>query len=390
MFKIGSSRPKVSTALPASGDPVAGRRRPQVLHVSESWGGGVISAVADYLEVTPEYDHWLLVAAPANVDTQQPLPSNLVGTLRMPAGHLQRIRAISSAYSLIQPDIVHAHSSYAGFYVRSCLTVPSVKIAYTPHCYAFERRDLSRAARTAAEWAEKVLAHRTGIVAAVSPRESILARSLRSDQQVWYVPNRAPVNSVCASNSTAGVPRIVTVGRISPQKDPAFFADAARAASAMGGKSKWIWVGGGDEHAQELLRTAGVEVTGWLPRSEALALLGSATTYVHTAAWEGAPLSVIEAAQAGLVVVARSIPALESLSLPNLARSPVELAKTALRLTEVSSEEASEERRVHLRAVRTALRDCSAENQGRRLREIYELMAGLKNDGSQIHAVDAT
>ena len=63
-------------------------------------------------------------------------------------------------------------------------------------------------------------------------------------------------------------------------------------------------------------------MTGWLSRSQALGWLASADVYVHTAAWEGLPVSVLEAAALGLPIVARRIPALEPLRLPLLCDSP--------------------------------------------------------------------
>ena len=85
---------------------------------------------------------------------------------------------------------------------------------------------------------------------------------------------------------------------------------------------KWIWIGGGEAADERALRETGAEVTGWLSRSQALGWLATADVYVHTAAWEGLPVSLLEAAALGLPIVARRIPALESLGLPLLCDSP--------------------------------------------------------------------
>ena len=50
-------------------------------------------------------------------------------------------------------------------------------------------------------------------------------------------------------------------------------------------------------------------MTGWLPRSEAIRLLAESTAYVHTARWDGAPMTMIEAHALGLPQVAISTPA---------------------------------------------------------------------------------
>ncbi|GAA2885144.1 glycosyltransferase [Streptosporangium fragile] len=320
----------------------------RVLHVTECWGGGVASAVHAYIEATPGHDHWLLMAR----DAADPLldQESLLRGLRVFAdGHLARIRDVAAAYREIRPDVVHAHSSYAGFYVRSCPQVPGERIVYTPHCYAFERTDVGRPLRYGFRLAEALLAPRTGVVAAVSPREAELAARIRAGQRVVYVPNAVPripaeqgvrersgaTPGIPAEPGSTGTPAergtpersklvAVTVGRICAQKDPAFLAAAARAGDAS---TRWVWIGDGDPALRRVLRDAGVVVTGWLPRDEVLAMIRTADVYVHTASWEGAPVSVLEAAGAGLPVVARDIPALRSLGVPDLVATPAECAR---------------------------------------------------------------
>src|SRR5215218_2275472 len=100
------------------------------------------------------------------------------------------------------------------------------------------------------------------------------------------------------------------LGRLLPQKGPNFFRRAVELSQALALPLRWIWVGGGEAADERALRDAGAEVTGWLSRSQALGWLATADVYVHTASWEGLPVSVLEAA------------ALESLGLPLLCTSP--------------------------------------------------------------------
>ena len=50
-------------------------------------------------------------------------------------------------------------------------------------------------------------------------------------------------------------------------------------------------------------------MTGWCGRDEALAHLAQATVYVHWTAWDGQPLSVLEALARDVIVIASDIPA---------------------------------------------------------------------------------
>lgn len=342
-------------------------RAVRVLHVTECWGSGVASAVHAYIKATPGHDHWLLMAH----DAADPLlgEESLLRGLRVFAdGHLARIRDVAAAHREIRPDIVHAHSSYAGFYVRSCPSVPRRRIVYTPHCYAFERTDVGLPARYGFRLAEALLAPRTGVVAAVSPREAELATGLRARQRVVYVPNAVPD---AVPGGPAPRPRrersvltAVSVGRVCAQKDPAFLAAAAR---ASGPEVRWVWAGDGDPALRRVLAEAGVTVTGWLPREEVLTLLGTADVYVHTASWEGAPVSVLEAAGAGLPVVARDIPALRSLGVPGLVTTPAACARAVQDLGEGARRESARRR------LAEALTGHTPGHQAERLAHAYAL-----------------
>ena len=156
------------------------------------------------------------------------------------------------------------------------------------------------------------------------------------------------------------------MGRVRRQKDPDFFAAAARAARDL----DWVWVGGGDEAGEGRLRAAGVRVTGWLERSAVLDELATADVYVHTAAWEGAPLSILEAARAGCPVVARKIAPLRTLEPGFLASNPSELAGCARKVALDASMRAAA-----IARGRRLLLACNRQAQADALRAAYHSRA---------------
>lgn len=305
--------------------------RATVLHVAEAWQAGVQAIIHDYARAVPEMRHLLLTGDRDGYQVTD--AENLFdGTWRMPPGHLARVRATGRLYREQRPDVVHAHSSMAGGYVRLALSVPRHRIVYTPHCYAMERTDLARHGAAAVWAAERLLAWRTGIVAGSSPRECELARSLRKRQPTVYVPNVVRPQKSGQDTGQGGLPprSIATVGRLCPQKDPAFFADAAAEGRRLMPSSNWFWLGDGDPRDRERLERAGVTVTGWLDHHKVQSMLAQADVYAHCARWEGAPMTLLEAVGLGRPVVARRIPALESLGLPDLVDTPQELAAAAV------------------------------------------------------------
>ena len=321
--------------MPHQGDPTP-LQGMSVLHVIESLGGGVLTAVRDYMLSTPEIQHLVLGRERVADLTGETFDGLAEAVGPAPANLLSATRAVSRAYRHHRPDIVHAHSSFAGVWARLA-RVPPACIVYTPHCYAFERQDINRVARLSYREAERILARRTGLVIGVSPRELTLAKRLNRRQQASYVPNVARVPDPAATEGPRPEDRPLTVvgaGRLCHQKDPAFFGTVAGHLRERAPEIRLRWLGGGDPGDEQMLRSRGVDVTGWIGRAELLREMSTADVYLHTAAWEGAPITLLEAAASGLPIVARRIPALESLDLPRLERTPTEVARRIVELCE--------------------------------------------------------
>jgi glycosyltransferase involved in cell wall biosynthesis len=294
---------------------------PLILHIVEAFGGGVMTAVNDYTRNTDEqYRHIILARKRPQHDTGRSHAVEFypLGSVRgLPITYVQTARLVRR----LRPDVVHLHSSWAGVLGR-VLPIDRQRIVYTPHCFAFERSDVRPLTRWLLEAVERVLAYRTEALAGVSPREAALGAKLRPSMSTYYVPNVAPHSCSKAEARTAGPIVVTTVGRVSPQKDPQWFIEFAANLRDLGGEYKFQWLGGGDEKAEAPLKHVGIDVSGWLSHDEIIERLVQSHVYVHSAAWEGLPLSLLEACSAGLPVVARSIPAFESLGLPDLQQTP--------------------------------------------------------------------
>jgi len=94
--------------------------------------------------------------------------------------------------------------------------------------------------------------------------------------------------------------RVVTVGRACEQKGADRFAELAARFYFAGESVRFVWVGAGESASEEVLRAAGVEVTGWVEPAEVQAQLARAHVYVQMSRWEGMPLPVLQAMAVGL------------------------------------------------------------------------------------------
>lgn len=314
--------------------------RPHILHVVESLSSGVATAIEDYLRSTPGCRHTVLAWRRGEAQTGDRLEELATEMLPMPPGRLAQARFVRRHIKRLRPDIVHAHSSYAGLYVRAFTSQPARSLVYTPHGYSFERRDVSLPVRGLFWLVEALLSFRGATVAAVAPREARLAARLPGRQPVTYLPHAVglgqPVAPLPSPDEDGPLPRLrlAALGRIAPQKDPQFFRRAVLLSRSSALPMKWIWIGGGDPSEELALRQAGVHVTGWVSRAEALGWLATADVYVHTAAWEGWPVSLLEAAALGLPFVARRSPALAMLDPELLFNTPQELVELVYSLTD--------------------------------------------------------
>lgn len=301
--------------------------RPKVVHVTEAMGGGVQSAMARLMSLIPEADTVALVR-PRSGESSYVMPAG-VDVRRFDGPLVPFLLWVRRNISVIRPDVVHFHSSLAG--LGRLLVPKGAHVVYSPHCFAFERTDIGRAQRAAYVWAERLLSRQTDAFVAVSPHEGSLCTALGGPAEVHFVPNVvvAPGNT-----ATTQTDRVVMVGRIGHQKLPRLFADIA---SRVGDRCQFVWIGDGDTDDRKYLRDAGVDVTGWLSKEDVAKQLESATLYLHTAAWESAPMSIAEAASSGVPVICRNLPALDSLGYPLGGIEVGDLAESVVRFLDEPS-----------------------------------------------------
>jgi glycosyltransferase involved in cell wall biosynthesis len=233
-----------------------------------------------------------------------------------------------------RPDVIHLHSSFAGAVGALALrsAAPSV---YSPHGYSFEMRDYSRVRRSFFRAIEALVARRVTLVGAVSLDEADLVRDKLHHQRVRVVQNGIPELDVPVEprRRSRQPPLAVTMGRVSPQRQP---DSCARILAQVRDVVEPMWIGGfrpNTPHADGL-HEAAIPITGWIPREAALGYLEQAELYLHWTAWDGQPLSVLEAMARDVIVVAHDIPPLRELLDPRqLCQSERDAAELIRQLT---------------------------------------------------------
>lgn len=230
---------------------------------------------------------------------------------RSPREQLEAGRGLRALVRRWRPDVVHLHSSFAGVVGAVALrrSMPSI---YTPHGYSFTMVDQGHFRRFAYRMVERFTASRVNLVGAVSEAEAEDARKVTPTRKIMVVRNGIPELDdpipEGQSHSTSKRPRVITVGRIAAQHIP---PASARILAGVSDLADVAWVGGGgrDPALESIVTAQGVQITGWLERDQVLSMLRSAYVCLHWTAWDGQPLSILEAMANDVVVVARDIAA---------------------------------------------------------------------------------
>lgn len=293
-----------------------------MLHLVDRSTGGVPVAVRGYIANTPPgFSH--VVASPHVGGT--PAPVWREGDGKAEIHHvawevstpLRAVRSLRGILRQVDPDVVHAHSSFPGAYAR-LLGAGDARLVYTPHCFAFERRDIGAAPRAVYRAIERALRGRADVLASGGPGEAVAARGLGyPEDRLRVIPNVPSVHRPASTRRPAVRPtRTLTVGmlgRWAPQKDPAAFISLVRRLrSELPGvtvRAKWIGGGDGAEGAPD-----DIDVTGWQTPDGVATELASLDVYLHTAAWEAAvAIAILDAWECGIPILARPIPAMPGL-----------------------------------------------------------------------------
>ncbi len=261
---------------------------------------------------------------------------------------LADLRAFVRLYRLFRdrrPDVVHAHSSKAGFLARLAARAAGVKrIYYSPRGYSFLQSDNSPLVQGVYRLLES-FASLFGEIVAVSESEAVLARGLGASRV--RVVRDAYLGEVLTSGEdkkSSGERALVVCasGRLTYARHPEAFVRLAQRLTDARNGVKCVWIGEGETRPlmEEMIRDIGLdnklEVTGWLPHQEALRRMAGADVLVHYSRWDAIPNAVLEAMALGLPVVASDIPGNRGLITPGengfLAATEIELLERTLEL----------------------------------------------------------
>lgn len=285
----------------------------KILHIVEAFTGGVASYLQTLVNGLSEDCQSVLLYALRPETPKEPEKLFRPGTVLIHSEHLTREispRADLAAFweirrvvREIRPDVVHLHSSKAGALGR--WAVGGIPTFYTPHGYSFLMKDCGAAKARIYFLIEKLCGFRPCVTLACGQAEfeqgrRVSGRVVRIDNGI----DTARLDRLLPGEGGMSAERgVCTMARIVPQKNPELFNRIARAFPDV----KFVWIGDGE--LRDALDSPNIEVTGWLPRSRALARMMESSIFLLPSRWEGMSLSLLEAMYLRRACVVSGIPA---------------------------------------------------------------------------------
>jgi len=275
----------------------------KILMVCEAFGGGVFTYVSQLCnDMVDAFDVYLAYSirpqTPMNYKDFLDPRVHLIPVqgfsskgLTNISNDIQVIKKLRAIEAEVKPDVIHLHSSVAGGIGRIAFKGRKNAVVYTPHGYAHILMGPGKKSKMYGAM-ESILG-KTSNAVTLTCCESEDAVAAKLTKRHAYI--ETGVNLKDLSASLDGIQpvkhdrfTVFTLGRACTQKQPQVFNRIAELVP----EAKFVWIGNGE--LENLLIAPNLEVTGWKPRKEALAMAKGADAFILCSLGEAIAMSLIE------------------------------------------------------------------------------------------------
>ena len=273
----------------------------KILMVCEAFGGGVFTYVSQLCnDMVDEFEVFLAYSlrpqTPKNYKEFLDDRVHLFEMMHVGVKGLTNLKSDIAAINElrqirkeIQPDVIHLHSSVAGGLGRLAYKGKNSTVVYTPHGYAHILMGPGKKSQIY-KAAEKILGNRALTLTCCESEDE---EAKKFSKRTAYI--ETGVNLADLSTSLDGIEPIksdkftvFTLGRACVQKQPRLFNRIAELVP----EARFVWIGNGE--LENELTAPNMEVTGWKPRKEALAMAKGADAFILCSLGEAIAMSLIE------------------------------------------------------------------------------------------------
>lgn len=272
----------------------------KILMICEAFGGGVFTYVSQLCnDMCGEFDVYLVYSVRLQTpkDYKKFLDKrvhlievkNFGKSLLNIVNDVKAIKELRAIDREINPDVIHLHSSIAGGIGRLAFSVKNKPVLYTPHGYAHILMGAGMKSHVY-KFAEKLLGNRAITLTCCESEDE---EAKKFSKKTAYI--ETGVNLKDLSAALDGIEpvkndkfTVFSLGRICVQKQPQMFNRIAELVP----EARFLWIGDGELRDQ--LTVPNIEITGWKPRHEALAMAKGADAFVLCSLGEAIAMSLIE------------------------------------------------------------------------------------------------
>ena len=272
--------------------------------VCEAFGGGVFAYVSQLCnDMCEEFDVYLAYAVRPQTPEKYKDAINpkvhLIEVKNFGNGFgnvivgIKAIRELQKIAKDIKPDIVHLHSSIAGGFGRIAFNEKNgYRLVYTPHGYAHILMGTPDSLKCRVyKWIEIILGKKKHITLTCCESEDEVAKGLT--KRTAFVETGVNIEDLHRTIDPVPMEKenvftVYAMGRICTQKQPALFNEIAKGCPNV----RFVWIGTGE--LQHELTSPNIEITGWKPRHDAIAMGKGADIYILCSLGEAIAMSLIE------------------------------------------------------------------------------------------------
>jgi glycosyltransferase involved in cell wall biosynthesis len=279
----------------------------KILHVVEAFGGGVYSFLVDLCnELINKYE--IILVYSVREQTPKSFRNDFDKKIKFieidmcrglnPYKNIISLFELKKILKFENPDIIHLHSSKAGFLGRLASYINGFemnKIFYNPHGFSFLQQNESKFKRKVYFELEKFAAKFGGNIVGCSKGE--YKEALKISNRCVNINNGINTKKIDDIVKIDNLDRkisnkkiiIGTVGRICYQKNPILFNKIAERFPEY----DFIWIGDGD--LKSSLKSNNIKITGWLDKNKVIKEMLKFNIFILTSLWEGLPIALLEA-----------------------------------------------------------------------------------------------
>ncbi|ABK60694.1 glycosyltransferase family 4 protein [Clostridium novyi] len=280
----------------------------KIVHVVEAFGGGVYSFLTELCNALCDKNGYEIVVV-YSVREQTPKNFKKDFSKKVKFVHVDMCRGLNpyknirslfklkKVLDIENPDIIHLHSSKAGFLGRIASYMNRFnmnKVFYNPHGFSFLQQNESKFKRKVFLALEKYASRFGGSIVGCSKGEYEEALKIQENCiNINNGINTKKIDEILKSiDKKKGLKESITIGtigRICYQKNPQQFNQIAEKFP----KYNFVWIGDGE--LKNKLTSSNIQVTGWMERKKVIEKLLDLDIYIMTSLWEGLPISLLEA-----------------------------------------------------------------------------------------------